>query len=119
MNAPAPGIMSRTWTMRSGFSYARGRSSTEFTTLNMVVFAPIPRASVSSASAVNPGDLRSIRKPKRASFSMGVGGRLAHLAHLLGNLANAAQRRGNQPQHRQCDTAHACRERRANADILR
>ena len=34
-----------------------------FTTLNMAVFAPMPRASVSTAIAVNPGLFRSTLKP--------------------------------------------------------
>src|SRR5256884_3271785 len=44
----------------------RGRSSTAFVTLKIAVSAPIPRASVRTATQVNPGDLRSMRRPKRS-----------------------------------------------------
>src|SRR5437016_1213632 len=43
------------------------RSNTPLTTVNTAVFAPIPRASVSIATPVNPGFLRSMRVPKRRS----------------------------------------------------
>ena len=51
----------------SGRSYGKGDSSTAFTTPNNVVFAPMPRASVSAATAVNPGRRRSVRTANRAS----------------------------------------------------
>jgi hypothetical protein len=35
----------------------------ELTTLNMAVFAPIPNANVSAATAVNPGLFRNLRRP--------------------------------------------------------
>ena len=38
-----------------------GRSSTAFTTEKIAVLAPIPSASVSTATIVNPGDFRNIR----------------------------------------------------------
>src|SRR5271156_711912 len=49
-------------TKRSGCAYGNGRMSTLSTTVNIAVFAPMPNASVSTASAANPGDFRSIRK---------------------------------------------------------
>ena len=36
-------------------------------TLNIALFAPMPRASVSTATAVNPGAWRSVRQAKRKS----------------------------------------------------
>jgi hypothetical protein len=36
---------------------------TALTKLNIAVFAPMPRASVAMATAVNPGFLASIRNP--------------------------------------------------------
>src|SRR5262249_4372685 len=38
----------------------------------MAELTPMPRASVITARAVNPGDFRSWRKAKRASFNMEV-----------------------------------------------
>ena len=40
--------------------------------LNMTVFAPMPSANASAATAVNPGDFRYERKAKRISFHMAV-----------------------------------------------
>ena len=48
-------------TSRSGSAYGSGRSSTAFRTLKIAVLAPIPSASVSSATAVKPG-ARSSRR---------------------------------------------------------
>src|SRR5580704_11574634 len=42
-------------------------SITAFTRLNIAVLAPMPRASVATASAVEPGLFPSIRNPKRMS----------------------------------------------------
>ncbi len=50
-------------TMRSGSGYASGRSSTAFTTVKIAVLAPMPSASVRTATAVKPGLFLSIRKP--------------------------------------------------------
>ena len=48
-------------TMRSGSGYGSGRSKTAFTTEKMAVLAPMPSASVSTATVVKPGFLRSMR----------------------------------------------------------
>ena len=48
-------------TRRPGSRNGRGRSSTASTMLNIAVHAPMPRASVSSATVANPGDLMSCR----------------------------------------------------------
>src|SRR6266481_805391 len=54
-------------TSRSGSSNGSGRSNTAFTTLKMAVFAPIPRARVSTTINVKPGFFASIRKLYRKS----------------------------------------------------
>src|SRR6266566_1166707 len=53
--------------MRSGSGKGNGRSSTPYTTVKIAVLAPIPRASVRTATAVNPGFFASIRKAYRMS----------------------------------------------------
>src|SRR5215207_1441001 len=57
---------SQTITALGVVSYANGRSSSALTTEKMVVFAPTPSATASTATAVNPGFFHSIRaaKPK-------------------------------------------------------
>ena len=52
-------------TSRFGDGNGSGFNNTALTTLKIAVFAPIPSARVSTATRVNPGDLRSWRK---ASF---------------------------------------------------
>src|SRR5882762_2519758 len=53
--------------MRSGSGKGNGRSSTPYTTVKIAVLAPMPRASVKTATAVNPGFFASIRKAYRMS----------------------------------------------------
>src|SRR5437867_12961566 len=55
-------------TSRSAAGNGNGRSKTQFTTLKMAVFAPMPRASVSRATAVKPGFFSSWRKANLRSF---------------------------------------------------
>jgi hypothetical protein len=50
-----------TRTRRSGSSNGSGRSRTAFTTLKIAPFAPMPSASVATATAVKPGAWRSRR----------------------------------------------------------
>ena len=57
-------------TSRSGSGKGRGRSSTALRTLNREVFAPIPRARVSSTTRVRPGCRAQTRRPKRRSCHM-------------------------------------------------
>ena len=54
-------------TRRSGWAKDKGRRSTEFTTLNTAVFAPIASARVRVALIVMAGDLASKRTPYRRS----------------------------------------------------
>ena len=48
---------------RSGCGYSRGRRMTPLTIEKIAVLAPMPSASVSTATAVKPGERPSIRKP--------------------------------------------------------
>src|SRR5688572_5113547 len=58
---------SQTNTSRSASGNGIGFNSNELITLNIVVFAPIPSASVMIATNVNPGFLNNIREPYRKS----------------------------------------------------
>src|SRR6266550_7249055 len=53
---------------RSGSLNGNGRSNTASTTLKMAVFAPMPSASVSTATAVKPGFFSNWRKANFRSF---------------------------------------------------
>ena len=48
-----------------GSRYGSGRSSTAFTMLNIALFAPIPNASVSTATHANPLSFLSLRNAYR------------------------------------------------------
>src|SRR6266550_9578721 len=52
----------------SGSENGRPRRKRSCIKLKMAVFIPMPRASVITASDVNPGDLRSWRRANRRSF---------------------------------------------------
>src|SRR6266513_5015913 len=65
---PRLGLTEAIRTSRSGSRYGSGRSNTALTTLKMAVFAPMPSASVSTATAVKPGFFRSWRKANLRSF---------------------------------------------------
>jgi hypothetical protein len=56
-------VVSKIIISRLGSGYASGRRSTPFTTLKMAVFAPMPSASASIATAVKPGFFRNVRNP--------------------------------------------------------
>jgi hypothetical protein len=60
---PIPGKPSPSAMSLDGSLNGKGRKSTVFTTLKIAVFAPMPSASVTTATAVKPGFLASIRKP--------------------------------------------------------
>src|SRR5262249_23208073 len=55
-------------TSRSACGKGNGRSSTPSTTEKIAVFAPIPSASVKTATRVKPGDLRNWRRANLRSF---------------------------------------------------
>ena len=54
---------SSTSTMRDGSENGSGRNSTPFTTVKIAVFAPIPRPSVTMATAANPAFFVRTRSP--------------------------------------------------------
>src|SRR5437867_12073832 len=60
---------SQTIISRLGSLNGNGRSSTARTRLKIAVFAPIPKAMITTATTVNPGFLASIRKANRKSWS--------------------------------------------------
>ena len=64
---PPSGGFSQTRRMFCGSGYGSGLSSTPSTKLKMAVFAPMPSASVSTATAVKPGAFSSERRPYRTS----------------------------------------------------
>src|SRR6266850_1013102 len=55
-------------TSRSDSGYGNGRKSAALTMLKMAVFAPMPSASVSTATAVKPGFFSSWRRANFKSF---------------------------------------------------
>jgi hypothetical protein len=59
--APMDKSSSQTITSRSGSRYLSGRTSTALTSPKMAVFAPMPSASVTTVTSVNPGRFRSTR----------------------------------------------------------
>src|SRR5216110_2398466 len=61
-------LFSQIHTSRSGFLKGSGRSRTPLMTLKIAVFAPMPSASVSTATAVKPGFFSSWRKANLRSF---------------------------------------------------
>src|SRR5487761_803821 len=64
---PKPCVIIPTCTSCSGFCTGSIRSITVSIRLKIAVLAPMPSASVSTATAVKPGDLRNMRTPYRRS----------------------------------------------------
>ena len=64
---PCLAFTSKRLTSRSGFSHGIGRSTTALNTLNMVLLAPMPSASMSTTVTVNPGFAVSDRTASRKS----------------------------------------------------
>lgn len=58
---PVTGFTCVTWTSSSASPKGSARKKYGFITLNTVVFAAIPKASVSTTSAAYPGALRIVR----------------------------------------------------------
>src|SRR5438876_7852782 len=58
----------------SGSLYGRPRRNRSSIRLKMALLRPMPIASVSNASSVNPGDFSNWRNAKRRSLIMGVTG---------------------------------------------
>src|ERR1043165_3169255 len=65
---PLCGLIPWNTTRRSDSGNCTGRSSTEFTSVNMALFAPIARASVAIAISVNTGCFNRLRMPYRRSL---------------------------------------------------
>src|SRR6185503_8687829 len=65
---PRLGYCCQTATKDSGLENGSGRKRVALMTLNMAVFAPMPSASVSTATAVKPGFFSSWRKANLKSF---------------------------------------------------
>src|SRR6266540_1977746 len=65
---PRWGLRSHSVTSRSGSGYGSGLSNTPLMMLKIAVFAPMPSASVSTATAVKPGFFNSWRKANLRSF---------------------------------------------------
>src|SRR3972149_4441320 len=65
---PNRGTVRNTMTRSLESRYGSGRSNTPLTTLKTAVFAPIPSASVSTATRVKPGCFPSERSAYRRSF---------------------------------------------------
>ena len=65
------GVVTKTRTRSPPFGYGSGRRSSAFIRLNIEVFSPMPRASVSSATRLNPGAAARRRRAKRRSAIMG------------------------------------------------
>ena len=64
---PTAGAVMAMFISRLGSRYGNGRRSSASTALKMAVLAPMPTASVSTATAVKPGARRNERSAKRAS----------------------------------------------------
>ena len=58
-----------TFTNCPAFAAGRLRSTNPYSSVKIAVFAPIPSANVSTATMVNTEFFRSIRRPKRTSWS--------------------------------------------------
>src|SRR6185503_12236089 len=65
---PRLGYCCQTATKDSGLENGSGRKSAALMTLKMAVFAPMPSASVSTATTVKPGFFNSWRKANFKSF---------------------------------------------------
>src|SRR5439155_25845787 len=67
-DGPVGPVLAEIETISSGFWTAIGRSNTALTKIKIAVFAPMPSASVSTATAVKPGFFSSWRKANLRSF---------------------------------------------------
>jgi hypothetical protein len=77
--------MSPIWTSLSEFGKGRGRSSTPSTMEKIAVVAPTPRASISTAVAVKPGDFNRWRTAIRRSWK-GIGIPVNGLSRRFGSI---------------------------------
>ena len=86
---------SKTETRRSACGYGSARSSTPFTTLNIAVVAPMPSASVATATTLNAGVRASDRAANRMSRNDVVDERgrreTARLPHMVCHARDGAE----------------------------
>src|SRR2546428_12061524 len=82
-----------TWTSSCGFRTGSDRSMSVLITEKIAVFAPMPSASVSTATAVKPGFFRSWRRANLRSF----------MARCLYGIDFCSTPRGQPAGDRRCD----------------
>src|SRR5207249_9281147 len=87
-------------TSRSASGKGNGRNKTPFTTLKMAVFAPMPSASVSTATAVKPGFFRNCRKANFKSF-------IAQSLHRIDSRRAACGQKAGGQRHEQKNRGYA------------
>src|SRR5437773_11047107 len=85
----------------SASGYGSGRSRTALTMLKMAVLAPMPSASVRTATKVNPGDLRSWRRANFRSF-------ILFGAQCLNGVDKCGAARRDQTRHQCGDGQYNC-----------
>src|SRR5213593_1558683 len=85
-------ISSQIMTRRPASKYGNGRIRTASTALKMAVLAPMPSASVSTATAVKPGPFSSWRKANLRSFITQRHHRIDSRCSPCGQQASADQR---------------------------
>src|SRR4029077_3631875 len=103
--------------IRSAFGYGRGRSRTALTILKIAVLAPIPSASVRTATKVNPGDLRSWRRANFRSFMLfsaqcfdGINTRSAPCRQPAGDQCHHGEREKCKTQSWDIEAAHTVKQ---------
>src|SRR5438034_2680088 len=94
---PGPPLRSTT-NSRSGSGNESGRNKTALTTLKMAVFAPMPSASVSTATAVKPGFFSNWRMANLRSFTQRL-----HRIHARGTArGQPAGEQRHEPEQQWC-----------------
>src|SRR5437016_7101525 len=89
--------------MRSDSRYGSALSNTALTTLKIAVFAPMPRASVSTATAVKPGFFSNWRTANLRSFITQRHHRIDFRRAASGEIAGA----GGHHEHQNSRSANA------------
>src|SRR2546427_7916550 len=92
-------------TILSGSRNGNGRRSTAFMTLKIAVFAPIPSASVSTATAVKPGFFSSWRKANLRSF-------ITQCLHRIDTRSASRRQPRSEQRHQQEQQRHASERQR-------
>src|SRR6266576_569377 len=90
----------------------RGRRRMVLTKLKMAVFAPMPSASVSTATAVKPGFFSSWRKANLRSF-------ITQCLHRIDTRSASRRQPGSEQRHQQEQQRHASeRQRIGGFDVV-